>query len=125
MCNNTVVIPTIYAIGLFLSFFPVCHEKSMVNPKYPTSTYLLKHYIQQTGTYPILNKFHLRPNNYFPRHQPLLSLCPGLVIYFCNCSSPQGDRHSGERLRVSARGTMFNFLLMLRDGRPFLFDAQE
>ena len=36
-----------------------------------------------------------------------------------------GDRHRGERLRVSVRSTMFKSLLRLPDSRPFLFDDQE
>ena len=47
-----------------------------------------------------------------------LSVCTSYRLYLVFQSR-------GERLTVSARGTMFNSLLRLRDSRPFLFDPQE
>ena len=47
------------------------------------------------------------------------------IMYILNDKRERGDMHRGERLRVLARGTVFNSLLSLRDSRPFLLTLKN
>ena len=61
-------------------------------------------------------------SNGFP-HKSFVGILTAVIMY--HMARWRGSRHRGERLGVSAQGTMFKSLSRLHNSRLFLFHAQE